>query len=776
MVDETDGRSKPRRQQRNELKELSKALKESNAQQEQISRLDGIRSALEGIQSTSIGGRDTSELKASFEKAAAILSNQEAFTANEIQLAQETLAAIQDSAQADREMQERLLSAQQAKLDEATAILSNQDSFTASEIQLAQETLAAIQESSESDREMQERLLASQQEIAAASLQQQFQQSQNLVAAFGQFNQNESDEDLIEAVQASLSNLEGGEVSGADFTEVENALAEAIEILQNPEASTEQQDAARDIISAIRENAGTEEERREAAKAAAKQASLLGKISSGIDAQKKAYDDFVGSTAGGGLIAALGAAAILFTDPETLLAGIQTGINAVMDTIDTISMFLEGDFAGGMESLKENFGSISGVFAAGVLILFRKFILGSLINLAGTLLTSAGTAIAGSLGGLATGFISTILSPVVAIPAAIAAAVVVFVKSAFEGISAGLTTYEETGSIGEALKEGFTTFAANLLGWPLDLLKDAFGFIVGSLGFEDTAADIKSFSFIDLFKDVYDKIFSVLTEAFDNIVDFFTYNEPGEIARKIPELIGNLINKPFQIAKDALASVLRYFGMEDEAAAVEDVTIPELIATVIDSIFNIPKKAFAWMLGKLGFDEEAEQVENFDIKAKVMEIIDRSIERVQDFFNSIGEIFDNFELPSVGDAIAGISEGFKAMLRSLLPDPTDGILTPTGALARLIPESVYEYAGIDKSTGEVVEPPVEAPPAPTSGTEIDQGSTAVTAAKEEAAQPTRDGAVNAVVTGGTSVSNSNVNYSTGKRTPRRSNQYNTANQ
>src|SRR5210317_861294 len=102
-----DGRSKSRRDQKNELKELSKALRESNKEQEQIDKLDEIRKALDGISSQNLGDRSLSEVRATFERANNILLNQNKYTEAEIQLAQDTLQAIQESAKVEKDNAEK---------------------------------------------------------------------------------------------------------------------------------------------------------------------------------------------------------------------------------------------------------------------------------------------------------------------------------------------------------------------------------------------------------------------------------------------------------------------------------------------------------------------------------------------------------------------------------------------------------------------------------------------------------------------------------------------
>ena len=120
------------------------------------------------------------------------------------------------------------------------------------------------------------------------------------------------------------------------------------------------------------------------------------------------------------------------------------------------------------------------------------------------------------------------------------------------------------------------------------------------------------------------------------------------------------------------------------------------ITEAIDMIFI---KLPAWILEKLGFDGAAEGLREFSLT----ELIDPAWEAIKGFFKNLfndpkGTLMG--AASSFGD-MAG--ELMKTILRAVLPDPTAGLMSFAGlAAAPLKMTGVYEYAGIDSKTGQVL--------------------------------------------------------------------------
>ena len=120
------------------------------------------------------------------------------------------------------------------------------------------------------------------------------------------------------------------------------------------------------------------------------------------------------------------------------------------------------------------------------------------------------------------------------------------------------------------------------------------------------------------------------------------------------------------------------------------------ITEAIDLIFI---KLPAWILEKLGFDGAAEGLREFSLT----ELIDPAWEAIKGFFKNLfndpkGTLMG--AASSFGD-MAG--ELMKTILRAVLPDPSAGLMSFAGlAAAPLKMTGVYEYAGIDSKTGQVL--------------------------------------------------------------------------
>lgn len=115
-------------------------------------------------------------------------------------------------------------------------------------------------------------------------------------------------------------------------------------------------------------------------------------------------------------------------------------------------------------------------------------------------------------------------------------------------------------------------------------------------------------------------------------------------------------------------------------------------------LFGIP----AWFLEKLGFENLAKGWGEFSIT----EIIDPAWNAIKEFFK---KIFSGDIMGAGSMVVGGVNDFIKALLRMVLPDPTEnfGILDPRTYARMAIPDSVYTYAGINPATGEMLEQKVE---------------------------------------------------------------------
>ena len=251
------------------------------------------------------------------------------------------------------------------------------------------------------------------------------------------------------------SNTENSAALREQFNSIQTALQTA--------ENDEQLELAREQLEALEGLAGTEEENREAAKRQEEANELLSKMVSGIDGLAASYDKMLDNLKpSAGLFATLGGLALLFTDPETLFAGVRAAIDGVYAIIDSIKMFLEGDISGGLSLLGDNFGAVAaiigtiGIFFGGTIIrAFGGIFKGFQIVLKG--IQAFRIFMLGSFVPSMIGFFSTIsaaVAPILVAAApfiAIGALVAAGVYAIYEAFQKAKDVFDETGSITETM-------------------------------------------------------------------------------------------------------------------------------------------------------------------------------------------------------------------------------------------------------------------------------------------------------------------------------------
>ena len=137
---------------------------------------------------------------------------------------------------------------------------------------------------------------------------------------------------------------------------------------------------------------------------------------------------------------------------------------------------------------------------------------------------------------------------------------------------------------------------------------------------------------------------------------------------------------------------------------------------IINGLIMMPldmlKGAVAWILSKFGFDGMAEGLKSFSFQEMFSSFIDM-------FTNTLWAVIDWFKLlfSNPGQALKDLVSGYanmmmnfyKAIVRMILPDPKGGKwYNPLSLIQRVIPDSVYTWAGLNPDTGERIEDSPEA--------------------------------------------------------------------
>ena len=131
---------------------------------------------------------------------------------------------------------------------------------------------------------------------------------------------------------------------------------------------------------------------------------------------------------------------------------------------------------------------------------------------------------------------------------------------------------------------------------------------------------------------------------------------------------------------------------------------------IINGLIMMPldmlKNGVAWILSKFGFEGMAEGLKSFSFQEMFSKFVDM-------FTNTLWAVVDWFKLlfSDPGAALKSLVVGmgniimdfYKMILRFILPDPKGGKwYNPLSLIQKVIPDSVYEWAGLDPDTGEKI--------------------------------------------------------------------------
>ena len=181
---------------------------------------------------------------------------------------------------------------------------------------------------------------------------------------------------------------------------------------------------------------------------------------------------------------------------------------------------------------------------------------------------------------------------------------------------------------------------------------------------------------------------TIVIGVFDSItgfIDGFKESEGNNILSKfidgigggLGKLTGNLLGIPLDLLKSGVSWIVGAMGFDKAEEFLDSFSFAELIKNLVSAPFNLISKAIDYIVGLFTGEN--------------------------DLFADIGSMF--------GSIADGATSLLKSILRGILPDPSgesDGVFGfIKKAVSAVIPDGVYEFAGLDPKTGEEI--PVTAP-------------------------------------------------------------------
>jgi hypothetical protein len=152
----------------------------------------------------------------------------------------------------------------------------------------------------------------------------------------------------------------------------------------------------------------------------------------------------------------------------------------------------------------------------------------------------------------------------------------------------------------------------------------------------------------------------------------------------------------------------------------------KLVGNLIGIPLDLLKSGVSWIMSKLGFDSAVEFLESFSFAELIKNLVSAPFNMISKAIDYIVKLFtgDANLFADIGSMFGSIADGatslLKSILRGILPNPSgesDGVFGfIKKAVSSVIPDGVYEFAGLDPKTGEAIpEPEAEQLEAATGG-------------------------------------------------------------
>ena len=307
---------------------------------------------------------------------------------------------------------------------------------------------------------------------------------------------------------------------------------------------------------------------------------------------------------------------------------------------------------------------------------------------------------------------------------------------AVSAITGFIDEFKKEGDIVESVKAGLVSVIDSLIDMPINLIKDIVAWIAGALGFEEFEKTLNSFDFdfsgaFGKLLDFMDPLIAKIMTPFTAIQDFITGFQEGGLVEGMVQMIEGvvetMIDAPLNWIKDLVSGVLKFFGFEKSAKALDDLpdfdisggvremvenvaetlkavftniwvnaketlmtlfdkvkklftiegmiqAIEGLIETMIDAPLNMIKDTASAILKFFGFDDAAsdlDSIPDLDLSGKVREVVE-NIKAV--FTNLFDKVKKLFTIEGMIEAIEGVVETMIDAPLNWIKDLVSGVL------------------------------------------------------------------------------------------------------
>lgn len=208
-----------------------------------------------------------------------------------------------------------------------------------------------------------------------------------------------------------------------------------------------------------------------------------------------------------------------------------------------------------------------------------------------------------------------------------------------------------------------------------------------------------------LFGSISGKILDTITDFVKPIMSFF------KIGMKIGSVLTKVLGKialPLTIILalyDTIVGAIEGYKEDGIIGALKG-GISGLLGSVIGGLLDLVKDGVSWLLGALGWESAEETLDSFSFTQLITDGVNGIIDMFVNMFTYVGEMltkgYDSLK-GMIGNGLNIAQDFIKGILQNILPrpDPNGSWYDPVNLASMGIPKTVYDFAGINKDTGEV---------------------------------------------------------------------------